>query len=231
VLELQQKVQAQVCEPEIAPKMCPYLATEIPKGISTEILEGSQAGLGKIQMRRKGPQKYSNKIIQSAIAKYEGGAKLSAIARELDVEKSTVKYWLDNASKFLPEAGSNPAVARIGMRATRESWDIIFTALKEIKRKLSKGTIRDLILVVGELFEIQARIGALTGRRAMPAGVFEKSEEVRITVQKYMQKKTAGMTTEISQSDSTMQQDKSSDDGVRIVDAEAKEKDANGATS
>lgn len=183
-------------------------------------------------MKRKGPQRYSTEIIQSAIAKYEGGAKLSAIARELSIEKSTVKYWLDNASKFLPEAGSNPAVARIGQRATRESWDIIFAALKEIKRKLDEGTLRDLILVISELFDIQARIGALTGRHAMPEKSLEKSEEVRITVQRYLQKKI----TEEAESEKTslsgepVQSTEGTPARARPAEIVGQEREANGAS-
>ena len=144
-------------------------------------------------MKRKGPQKHSNETIQTAIAKFEGGARLSAIARELGVEKSTVKYWLDNAARFMPERkGTNPTAARIQTRLTREAWDIIFLALKEIKRKLSEASIRDLVSVMGELFDRQAQFGMLAGRNAVPERVLEKSEELRITVRQFLHNKSAG---------------------------------------
>ncbi|OGS08269.1 MAG: hypothetical protein A2270_10585 [Elusimicrobia bacterium RIFOXYA12_FULL_51_18] len=144
-------------------------------------------------MKRKGPQKHSNETIQNAITKFEGGARLSAIAREIGVEKSTVKYWLDNAARFMPERkGANPTAARIQTRLTREAWDIIFLALKEIKKKLSDATIRDLVAVMGELFDRQAQFGMLTGRNAVPEQVLEKSEELRITVRKFLHNKSAG---------------------------------------
>ncbi|MCX5784574.1 MAG: hypothetical protein NTX59_02700 [Elusimicrobia bacterium] len=144
-------------------------------------------------MKRKGPQKHSNETIHTAITKFEGGARLSAIARELGVEKSTVKYWLDNAARFMPDKqGPNPAAARIQTRLTREAWDIIFLALKEIKRKLSEATIRDLVSVMGELFDRQAQFGMLTGRNAVPERVLEKSEELRITVRQFLHNKSAG---------------------------------------
>jgi len=144
-------------------------------------------------MKRKGPQKHSNETIQSAIIKFEGGARLSAIAREIGVEKSTVKYWLDNAARFMPEKkGANPTAARIQTRLTREAWDIIFLALKEIKRKLSEASIRDLVSVMGELFDRQAQFGMLTGRNAVPEQVLEKSEELRITVRQFLHNKSAG---------------------------------------
>ena len=148
-------------------------------------------------MKRKGPQKYSSETIQSAITKYEGGARLSAIARELGVTKTTVKYWLDNATKFLPdEPGKNPVAARIQNRLTREVWDIIFTSLKHMKRKLEEASVRDLVSVVSELFDRQAQFGVLSARNGVPEKVFEKSEEVRITVQKFLQKKSSVETTE-----------------------------------
>ena len=144
-------------------------------------------------MKRKGPQKHSNETIQNAITKFEGGARLSAIAREIGVEKSTVKYWLDNAARFMPERqGPNPAAARIQARLTREAWDIIFLTLKEIKRKLSEAPIRDLVAVMGELFDRQAQFGMLTGKNAVPERVLEKSEELRITVRQFLHNKSAG---------------------------------------
>ena len=144
-------------------------------------------------MKRKGPQKHSNETIHSAITKFESGARLSAIAKELGVEKSTVKYWLDNAAKFMPDKqGPNPAVVRIQSRLSREAWDIIFLALKEIKRKLSEATIRDLVTVMGELFDRQGQFGMLSGKNAVPERVLEKSEELRITVRQFLQNKSAG---------------------------------------
>jgi transposase-like protein len=144
-------------------------------------------------MKRKGPQKHSTETIQKAIAKYEGGARLSVIARELGLRKSTVKYWLDNATKFLgEESGQNPVAMRIQNRLARESWDIIFAALKSLKGKLDQASVRDLVAVVSELFDRRAQIGALTDRQAAPERFLEKSEEVRITVQKFLQRKAGG---------------------------------------
>lgn len=141
-------------------------------------------------MNRKGPQKHPKEMVQAAIAKFEGGARLSAIAREFGVTKSTVKYWLDNASKFVAEGQSKNVLGdRLRTRLTRESWDIIFASLKEIRRKIGDATIRDLVTVIGELFDRQAQFGALTSRAAVPGRVVEASEELRITVRKYLEKK------------------------------------------
>jgi len=144
-------------------------------------------------MKRKGPQKHSTETIQKAIAKYEGGARLSAIARELGIRKSTVKYWLDNATRFMAEdSGRNPVATRIQNRLARETWDIIFAALKTLKGKLDQASVRDLVAVISELFDRQAQFGALSDRQALPERLLEKSEEVRITVQKFLQRKASG---------------------------------------
>ncbi len=181
-------------------------------------------------MKRKGPQRHSNETIQSAITMYEGGAKLSAIARKLEIEKSTVKYWLDNASKFLPESGSNPVVARIGQRATRESWDLIFAALKQIKRKLSEGNIRDLMLVVTELFDLQSRMGTLTGKHSVPVNAVEKSEEVRITVQRYLQQRSQGDVVKTSLSGEPVEQIQSAEILPAVSAVTSDKEETNGAT-
>ncbi|MFA6433765.1 MAG: hypothetical protein WCW52_03635 [Elusimicrobiales bacterium] len=151
-------------------------------------------------MKRKGPQKHSKEVIMSAIAKFEAGGRLSSIAREIGVEKSTVKYWLDNASKFIADGVcKNPVADRLKGRLTRESWDIIFAALKEIKRKLPEASVKDLIIVIGELFDRQGQFGGLAGRGPMPEKVLESSEEVKITVQKFLQKRLGGLIPEVRQ--------------------------------
>lgn len=138
-------------------------------------------------MKRKGPHRHSMEVIQNAITKFEAGAKLSTIARELKVGKSTVKYWLDNSTRFLPQ--SDPIISRTGQRLSRESWDIVFNSLKILKGKLQEMSGRDLVLVISELLDLQSRFGTLSGKNSVPGKVLEKSEEVRITVQKYLQKK------------------------------------------
>lgn len=143
-------------------------------------------------MKRKGPKRHSTEIIQSAITKFEGGAKLATIAKELNVNKSTIKYWLDNATKFLPESSEkNPIISRAGQRLVRESWDIVFASLKELKGKLSEMPGKDLVLVISELLDLQSRFGTISGKNSAPGKVLEKSEELRITVQKYLQNKAS----------------------------------------
>jgi len=138
---------------------------------------------------KKGPQKHSSEVIQSAIAKFEGGASLSNIAREIGVEKSTVKYWLDHANRFAGESHTSPLTSRIQTRLTRESWDLIFLSLKEIRRKLPEASIRDLVTLMGELFDRQAQFGKALGSNTVPEKVLERTEELKVTVQRFLQSK------------------------------------------
>ncbi|MBI4063483.1 MAG: transposase [Elusimicrobia bacterium] len=181
-------------------------------------------------MKRKGPQKYSKETIQSAIVKLESGARLTDIARELGVPKNTVKYWLDHANKHLPEdRGQSIVAARLQKRLTRETWDIIFASLKVLKEKLSEATVRDLVAVISELFDRQAQFGSLAAR-AIPEKMFEKSEELRITVQSYLKKKSTAQESETSQSDATLESNKEQNAGAQPVAAEDGKSGANGAT-
>jgi transposase-like protein len=142
-------------------------------------------------MKRKGPQKHSTETIQSAIVKFQNGARLTDIAKELDVEKSTVKYWLDNASRFLAEGSApNPVASRLQSRLVHETWDLIFLAIKTIKKsKLDDASLRDLVYLLSELFDRQNQFAAIAGRTAVPERVIEASEEVRITVKQFLQKR------------------------------------------
>jgi len=144
---------------------------------------------------KKGPQKHSTEVIQSAITKFENGARLSSIARELGIEKTTVKYWLDNATKFMPDSPGSPIATRIQSRLTKEAWDIIFMALKEIKRKLPEASMRDLIALLGELFEKQGQFGKTMGNNAVPEKILERSEELQVTVKRFLASKGTGENT------------------------------------
>lgn len=185
-------------------------------------------------MKRKGAQKHPTEVIQKAIAKYEGGARLSTIARDLGIRKSTVKYWLDNATKFMGEGShENPVTARIQKRLTTEVWDIIFAALKVLKGKLEQTSVSDLVDVISELFDRQAQFGALAARAPMPEKVMEKSQEIRIMVQQYLQKKQPQPTSEPEEknlSAAPLEQLKSPNDAPASGEEPAADGEGNGAT-
>lgn len=129
--------------------------------------------------------------------KFEAGAKLSALAREFKVNKSTIKYWLDNAPKFMGDDDEkSPIISRLGERLSRESWDIVFNALKELKDKLIEMSGRDLVFLIRELLELQLRFGVIANNNTVPEKVIEKSEEVRITVQRYLEKQNIPLQSE-----------------------------------
>jgi transposase-like protein len=168
------------------------VAARVPEEISAKDPERFEGG-GFV--KHVGPQKYSKELIRKAIERLEAGARLTAIARELNVPKNTVKYWLDHSNKYLGEDAGHSAVAvRIQGKLTKETWDIIFLALKELRKKLESASARDLVQVISELFDRQAQFGALTTKKAIPERVIESSEEVRITVQKYLEKRQSAPT-------------------------------------
>src|SRR5258708_14325573 len=112
---MRKKASAALRERAVARPMPRRLAAAVSQRLSAQDAKGFD---GEREfwntMKRKGPQKHSTETIQKAIAKYEGGARLSVIARELGLRKSTVKYWRDNATKFLrEEAGQHPETIRI----------------------------------------------------------------------------------------------------------------------
>ena len=154
---------------------------------------------------KKGPTKHSKEVIQSAISKFENGARLSAIARELGVEKTTVKYWLDHASRFAAESAGSPVTSRIQSRLTKEAWDLIFMSLKEIKRKLPEANIKDLVSLLGELFDRQAQFGKALGSNAVPEKVLERSEELQVTVKRFLAGKADSGSSESLSADSPQQ--------------------------
>lgn len=181
-------------------------------------------------MKRKGPQRHSTEVIQRAIGMFEAGARLSAIARDLGVEKTTVKYWLDNASKFMPEGqGQSPVATRIHTRLTRETWDIIFAALKALRGKLPEASVRDLVAVISELFDRQAQFGALAGKSRVPEKVVEESAEVRITVQKFLEKRTAEGA-KSSLGGPALERAEQPPAAGPVIEVEAEKPEANGAT-
>lgn len=185
-------------------------------------------------VKRKGPQKHSTATIQKAIGQYENGTRLSAIAKEFGVQKSTVKYWLDNAFKFVAEGtGDDPVVTRVKKRFSGEIWEIIFSALAAVKEKLPQASVRDLILVISELFDRRAQFGVDPSRDPVPPKVLEKSEEVRITVQKYMQKRgtvTAPEPVESSLAVAPLEPLQSETTGAEAGARQVADEEGNGAT-
>ena len=156
---------------------------------------------------KKGPLKHSKDVIQSAITKFANGGKLSAIARELGVEKTTVKYWLDHANRFITDSQDNPIATRMQTRLTKESWDIMFMTLKEIKRKLPDATIKDLIALLGELYTREAQFGRGLASNPVPEKIIERSEELQVTVKRFLAGKDADKSLDAKCTEQTQQQD------------------------
>jgi len=138
-------------------------------------------------MNRKGPQKHSTETIQKAIALFESGAKLSAIARQFGVQKSTAKYWLDNAPKFqAQQTGPGPVIARMLRQIAHMDLEVRLRAYKVLKEKLPEATLEQALDVLCRLPSQQHSWPALSAA-SLSKGETERSE-VHITVQKFLEK-------------------------------------------
>jgi len=179
---------------------------------------------------RPNAQKYPVEVIQSAIQKFEGGARLTNIARELGVSKTTVKYWLDHANKFLGDGtAESPIATRIQKRLTRETWDIIFAALKVLRKKLPDAGPKDLVQIIGELFDRQSRFGSIGSRNEVPAKVIEASEEIKVSVQKYLRKQESTEMVKEDLATTTPEQTSTHAEPAHVVGENGEQEEANGA--
>lgn len=143
----------------------------------------------------KGPQKYTKEIIQSAIQKLEDGGSLSAIAREMGLPKTTVKYWLDNANKFMgegdPADGLNSKVIRVQNQIVDYGWRLLLKLYKRIQTKMEDASFRDLVYGASELQSRLTQIRTLNGSVADSSSMLEVSEETKVTVRTFLDKKKA----------------------------------------
>ncbi|MCG3204346.1 MAG: hypothetical protein KCHDKBKB_01061 [Elusimicrobia bacterium] len=143
----------------------------------------------------KGPQRYSKEIIQSAIQKLEDGGSLSAIARDMGLPKTTVKYWIDNANKFLADGGVNEGlntkVARVQNQILDYGWRLLFRLYKKIQGKMDDASFRDLVYGASELQSRLTQIRTLHGSIPDSSSMMEVSEETKVTVRTFLEKKKA----------------------------------------
>lgn len=153
----------------------------------------------------KGPQRYSKETIQSAIQKLEDGASLSAIAREIGIPKTTIKYWIDNANKFLgDEHGDNlnSKVSRVQNQILDYGWRLLFKLYKRIQTKMPDAAFRDLVYAAselqGRLTQIRTLHGSVSGETP---SVMEVSEETKVTVRTFLEKKKAKETPTVTGED------------------------------
>jgi transposase-like protein len=144
---------------------------------------------------RRGLQRYSRDFIQTALQKLDNGTGLSDLARELDLSKSTLKYWMDHRDKFLGDGkGLRSAISKNHERYLRESWKLRFKTLKAIEGQIEGASLQNLIKLLTELREGQTQIGPLpaSGKPGVGQAVVEKRAEISLTVSEFLSKKLKG---------------------------------------
>ncbi|MBI4395448.1 MAG: transposase [Elusimicrobia bacterium] len=141
-------------------------------------------------MKRGGPQKYPKEVIRAAIQKMENGASLSSIARELGLSKTTVKYWLDNAPKFLAKdsgKGFGVGQGRVQAKISVYGWALLFKIYRQIGRSMEQASFKDLVYALSELHKSLPQLTPMTGN-GVPSRILEMKEETRVTVKEYLDK-------------------------------------------
>lgn len=149
-------------------------------------------------MSNKTLQRYPREIIQDAILKVEDGASLTAIAKELGVAKSTVSYWLTNASKFMGkdfERDLNPKIAQIQQRAIEYGWKLYFSLIKKINATKDSASFRDLVYGASELQNrlLQLKPLQIHGSKVSTTTEVEVSEKRRMTFRNFMEKQKSSL--------------------------------------
>jgi hypothetical protein len=161
----------------------------------------------------------------------EAGASLTAISKELGIPKTTVKYWLDNAHRYLSRhPGKIPMSNLPAIKSRLEwlGWDILVMSYRALKSKLRDAPVRDLVYVISEIFDRQAQIGALTGEVKIPDRVIQVSEETRVTVREYLDKKNK-KDREVDRAIETLEPGGEAAPTVLEVEVKAGRTDGNGA--
>ncbi len=139
-------------------------------------------------MGHKGPQKYSPEVIQTAIAKADAGVKLSDIAREFNVTKSTVKYWLDHSGNY-PSA-SNAGTPKAQRTCAEGFWLALGDAAVGLRKNMPE-TWEGCLKIMTELAPHIQAIRALDSRSASAQSrVVEVSEEIAVKVKNFLKSRT-----------------------------------------
>jgi transposase-like protein len=151
-------------------------------------------------MSNKTLQRYPREVIQGAILKVEDGASLTTIANELGVSKSTVSYWLTNASKFLGkefERDLNPKIGRIQHQVIEYGWKLYFSLIKKINATKDTASFRDLVYGASELQNrlLQLKPLQIHGPKVSSTTEVEVSEKRKMTFRNFMEKQKGGVET------------------------------------
>lgn len=149
-------------------------------------------------MSRRPPTKHSFEVIKTALRKVVRENKsITSVAKELNVAKSLMKYWLEHFMHLLEEkapATGNPKAnerTRAFMEKAWTSMNIAFEKLdKELKAESPRG-VRDLVLAVSILFDKLTQASQqLNALAPAQSKVLEVSEDTLMILKRHMERRT-----------------------------------------
>ena len=147
--------------------------------------------------RRSGPQRHRTADIADAIMKNMSGIPLAQIAKEKNVDKSLVKYWVDHADKFLPsdfQAKRAPVITKLLKKGELTGWKKFVQLISLTKKDINEMDGMRRIEAAEKLKDILLAIANKTGDgTAMPDNVVEVMESSsRLIVKNWMKKSSEG---------------------------------------
>ncbi|MDD5657472.1 MAG: hypothetical protein PHF00_09500 [Elusimicrobia bacterium] len=182
-------------------------------------------------MKRSGPQKHANAKITAAIMKHEAGTPLSQLARENNVSKSVIKYWIDHAHNYLPaavQAKRAPAVAKLLKRGELLGWRqfirLISLGKKTIDAMDGSARIEAAERIKNILMSLAGRTGSSPD--GMPEEVLELSERsAKVIVRNWTEKAAVA-----GQAAGQAKPCPAPAAGAPVVDVEVEKREGNSAT-
>lgn len=154
---------------------------------------------------KRGLQRYSRDVIRSAIKKREEGVSLSAIAKDMGIAKTTVKYWLDNPNKFMSERNDNlTPEGRVNLYQTKlldYGWKYIHNLTKNLSKKEENASFRDIVFGIRELAAVLGQIQIVGGHEPLSGAIVEVSEQTSVTYRRFLEKKKKMESTEKTEKD------------------------------
>ena len=139
-------------------------------------------------MKRGGSQRYPKDMIRSAVERLERGEGLTAVGKSFGVPKNTVKYWSDNAAKFLTE-GSGKSASAMQTRVANVRWNLLMKTYRKIGNLLDEAPLKELIDLLGKLQSDLPLLTVASPGGKVPSRVVEMREETRLTVREFLAKK------------------------------------------
>lgn len=205
-----------------------------------------ELSVGGARVSARTSKRYPLEFIRGFIQLVHGGISLSDASRQKGIRKSTGKYWLDNADKFLPKGDKSVAVAgnRLQDRYLRETWKLRFKALKAAEQKLKETdaiTLKDIVALLAELREggtQPALVGSGETLGQLSAEYTEKHAKIKMDVSNFLKKSVKETTDAVAEQGAEknltappVERGSEGDEEMVISDEKTEEEERNGANS